>query len=87
MSMFWKAWEILDEGRQHLDRGPSPILLSEILAYVQLHGITDEADVEDMVVYIRMLDRQYLQHAYNKIAAARERERRKAESGQNRRSL
>ena len=54
---YMAAYEILASRRPpHQPSGPVPIAMSEIWAYVQLNGMTDDAEIDDLVRFVVMLD-------------------------------
>lgn len=74
--IFWQGFTALSDRRLYDQGSPQPLQMTEILAYLQMHRLDDDADlVTDMLQYVVALDRHYVEHA-RKVA---EQNRRRAE--------
>lgn len=58
---FWSAYVSLTVKRIINERGPQPIQMSEILAYVTYMRIDDDAMREDLFYHVSALDATFLQ--------------------------
>ena len=73
------AFSALSGQRIHIDGRPVPIQISELSAYADYVGITDEADREDLLHVITKLDTLVPQHSSEaRSAQMREEKRRQA---------
>lgn len=61
---FWDAYQTLSSQRIRNPKGPQPIQLSEIAAYLDFAGVSDPDDRRDTMDHVIMLDRMYLQSVY-----------------------
>ena len=74
---FWRAFMILSGQRQTAGEQIQPIQLSEIKAYADLHLITDEDDLNDLVDFVCKMDRVFLDdHNKNKAKQKRKQAKR-----------
>lgn len=72
----WNAWLVLNARRTRTDSGPQAIPMSEMLAYVQYEGITEEWRRDDLLEVMGALDGLYMEHmAQQREKAAREAKR------------
>ena len=61
----FKAFKVLSASRQ-AGFGQNPITLSDMLAYMQIHGINDPDDREDFVFFMQEMDDEYIKHVNKK---------------------
>ena len=77
---YWNAFQTLSGSRASHQGGIGPIPLSELVAYMDA---TYLRDVEERLKFIRMiqsLDRIYVKHVNDKVAADTKRERQRQKS-------
>lgn len=79
----WGAFCALSERRMRIDFTPQPIPVSEVAAFADYTGITDEVRREQLLAIVTVLDRLYMDHHWQQVkknadaaaAAARARRR------------
>ena len=76
----YEAFFIVSAGRQYNESGPQPLLLTEILAYLNDRGIVEREERDEVLHYFRVLDAKYLDLSHQKIKKNRDRAMKKAES-------
>jgi len=74
-----RSFAVLTGQRLHSDGRPMPIQVSELAAYADYVGIDDEADREDLLHVVTLLDTLVLEHIANERSEqARAEKRRQA---------
>jgi hypothetical protein len=74
----WDAFWRLSAVRPINEQGPQPILISEILAFCELTGITEAGYRDDLLHIVLTLDRMFIDHAIRRREEAR---RRRSQTG------
>lgn len=57
---YWLIFSLLARCRGHTEAGPTPIVYSEIIAYMNEEDILDPEERKDIIFFVKNLDSDYI---------------------------
>jgi len=87
MLWVWSAFCMLSDRRGVGANGPLPITMEAMHAYAKMTNRRERVYMEQLLHFVPLLDREYLNDFYEKQAAELEKQRKKAQAPANKRGL
>jgi len=87
MLWVWAAFCLLSERRGVGANGPLPITMEAMHAYAQMSNRRERIYMEQLLLFVPLLDREYLHDFYEKQAADMEKHRKKSQAPSGKRGL